>query len=146
MKIAIGNDQHGLTYKKMIMEAFPQHEFVDFGTNDATPVSYPLVAEKTARAVAAGQCERGILICGTGIGMAMCANKIRGCFAAVCHDIYSTQRSILSNDANMLCMGALVIGSKTMLTLTEEWLKLTFDPTSASAPKVNDMRQLEERF
>lgn len=143
MKIAIGNDQHGLAYKQMIMKTFPEHEFVDVGTYDEEPVSYPGVAERAARLVAAGECERGILICGTGIGMAMTANKIKGAYAAVCHDIYSAQRMILSNDGNILCMGALVIGKKTAEEIVRQWLPLQFDPSSASAAKVAHLRRIE---
>lgn len=143
MKIAIGNDQHGLAYKQMIMKTFPEYEFVDVGTYDEEPVSYPGVAEKAARLVAAGECERGILICGTGIGMAMTANKIKGAYAAVCHDIYSAQRMILSNDGNILCMGALVIGKKTAEEIVRQWLPLQFDPSSASAAKVAHLRRIE---
>ncbi len=147
MKIAIGNDQHGYAYKKAIMAAYPDQEYVDVGSFDDTyPVSYPSVAEKVARLVASRGCDRGILICGTGIGMAMAANKVRGAYAAVCHDIYSTQRSILSNDANILCMGALVIGRKTAEAMVGEWLPLRFDQASASADKVKDLRRLEETF
>lgn len=144
MKIAIGNDQHGLAYKQMLLSAFAEHEFVDMGSYDTQAVSYSAVAEAVARKVASGACERGILICGTGIGMAMAANKIKGAYAAVCHDIYSTQRSILSNDANILCMGALVIGQKTAEELVRLWLPLRFDPSSPSAAKVAQLRQLEE--
>ena len=144
MKIAIGNDQHGLAYKQMLLSTFAEHEFVDMGSYDTQAVSYPAIAEAVARKVASGACERGILICGTGIGMAMAANKIKGAYAAVCHDIYSTQRSILSNDANILCMGALVIGQKTAEGLVRLWLPLRFDPSSPSAAKVAQLRQMEE--
>ena len=139
MKIAIGNDQHGLAYKQMLLSTFAEHEFVDMGSYDTQAVSYPAIAEAVARKVASGACERGILI-----GMAMAANKIKGAYAAVCHDIYSTQRSILSNDANILCMGALVIGQKTAEELVRLWLPLRFDPSSPSAAKVAQLRQLEE--
>lgn len=143
MKIAIGNDQHGLAYKQMIMKMFPENEYVDVGSFDTNPVSYPGVAEKAAKLVSDGQCERGILICGTGIGMAMTANKIKGAYAAVCHDIYSAQRMILSNDGNILCMGALVIGMKTAEEIVRQWLPLRFDPSSASAAKVAHLRRIE---
>ena len=143
MKIAIGNDKHGLAYKQMIMKTFPENEYVDVGSFDTEPVSYPGVAEKVAKLVARGECERGILICGTGIGMAMTANKIKGAYAAVCHDIYSAQRMVLSNDGNILCMGALVIGMKTAEEIVRQWLPLQFDPNSASAAKVAHLRQIE---
>lgn len=143
MKIAIGNDQHGLAYKQMIMKTFSENEYVDVGSFDAEPVRHPGVAEKVAKLVAQGECERGILLCGTGIGMAMTANKIKGVYAAVCHDIYSAQRMILSNNGNILCMGALVIGMKNAEELVRQWLPLRFDPNSASADKVAHLRQIE---
>ena len=93
--------------------------------------------------MAQGKCDRGILICGTGIGMAMTANKVKGAYAAVCHDIYSAQRMILSNNGNILCMGALVIGMKTAEELVRQWLPLQFDHSSASAAKVTHLRQIE---
>lgn len=145
MKIAIGNDQHGFAYKRFIMETYPEHEYVDVGTVDEAPVSYPNYAEKAARLVAEGKCDRGILICGTGIGMAIAANKVKGCYAAVCHDVYSTERSILSNNANIMCMGALVIGKKTCQTLTGIWLSLTFDPSSHSQANVACVMEIEAK-
>lgn len=143
MKIAIGNDQWGYELKNDLIKKFPQYEFVDVGSHDKTPVSYPVIAEAAAKKVASGECEKGILICGTGIGMAMTANKVKGCYAAVCHDLYSTERSVLSNDANMMCMGALVIGTRTAEYLADIWLKLSFDPNCASAPKVAQIRKVE---
>jgi len=145
MKIAIGNDQHGLPYKNLIVKMFPEHEFVDVGTDTAEPVKYPTYGEKVANLVASGECERGILICGTGIGMAITANKVNGCYAAVCHDVYSTERSILSNNANIMCMGALVIGIKTCETLAKLWLSLKFDETSHSALNVAMIKEIEEK-
>ncbi|MGI6160902.1 MAG: RpiB/LacA/LacB family sugar-phosphate isomerase [Christensenellales bacterium] len=144
MKIAIGNDQHGLEFKNLIVNTFPEHEFVDVGTNDTSPANYPDYAKEVATLVASGECDRGILCCGTGIGMAIAANKVKGCYAAVCHDVYSTERSILSNNSNVLCMGALVIGKKTCETLVKLWLSLEFDEKSASAQKVALIKAMEE--
>ena len=143
MKIAIGNDQHGFEYKKMIMASYPEYSYTDVGSYDAINTSYPAVAEAAAKLVASGECERGILICGTGIGMALTANKVKGCYAAVCHDVYSTERSILSNNCNVMCMGALVIGKKTAEYLAGQWLSLNFDSNSASAAKVKQILEVE---
>lgn len=145
MKIAIGNDQHGLEYKKLIMEKFPENDYIDVGSYDSAEVSYPMVGEAVARRVASGECDRGILICGTGIGMALTANKVKGCYAAVCHDVYSTERSILSNNCNVMCMGALVIGKKTVEYLVGQWLRLNFDTNSPSAAKVKQILEVEAR-
>lgn len=146
MKIAIGSDQWGFDFKKMIIEEYGSkgHEFVDVGTFSKDPVSYPEIAYAVSKKVSEGECERGILICGTGVGMALTANKVKGAYAAVCHDVYSTERSILSNNANIMCMGALVIGPQTAMRLTDLWLKLEFDTECASAKKVAKIYEIEE--
>ena len=145
MKISIGCDELGLNYKNMIIETFTKkgHEFTDVGSFSGEKVNYPAIALKAVKAMTEGDCERCILICGTGIGMALTANKIKGAYAAVCHDIYSTQRSILSNNCNTMCMGALVIGPKTVETLVDIWLGLKFDPASRSMPKVQEIYDIE---
>jgi ribose 5-phosphate isomerase B len=147
MKISIGCDELGIGYKNMIIDLFSQkgHEFVDAGVFEGEKVSYPTVARKAVKAMTEGGCERCILICGTGVGMAMTANKIKGAYAAVCHDIYSTERSILSNNCNTLCMGALVIGPKTAEELVDIWLSLRFDPNSRSYPKVQEIYAIESK-
>lgn len=98
---------------------------------------YPLIAEKVCNKIIKSEYEkRGILICGTGIGMAISANKFKGIRAAVCHDIYSTERSILSNNANVMCMGARVIGKELAKCLVSEWIRLEFaDGNSTSKVK-----------
>lgn len=145
MKIAIGSDQFGYEYKKKIIEEFTQkgHQFIDVGTYDTEPVSYPGIAFKAAQKVVSGECERAILICGTGIGMAISANKVNGAYAAVCHDVYSTERSILSNNCNVMCMGALITGPKIVEKLVDLWLSLKFDPSSQSAKKVAEICKIE---
>lgn len=145
MKISIGCDELGIGYKDMIIGAFTKkgHEFVDNGSFMGETVNYPAVARKAVGNMVNGDCERCILICGTGIGMALAANKIKGAYAAVCHDIYSTQRSILSNNCNTMCMGALVIGPKTVETLVDIWLGLRFDPGSRSFEKVREIYKIE---
>ena len=114
MKVAIGCDELGLELKKQITALLEckGHKVCDFGVREGEMVDYPETGYAAAHAVALGECERGILICGTGIGMAMTANKVKGIRAAVCHDVYSTQRSILSNNAQIMCMGALVIAPR----------------------------------
>lgn len=146
MKIAIGSDHYGYPYKEMIKTQFAGFEFTDVGTYTTDPVTYPGIGEKAANLVASGECRRGILICGTGIGMSITANKVPGCYAAVCHDIYSTERSILSNNANIMCMGALVIGRKTCETLTKIWLDLIFDKKSHSKQNVDMINEIESKW
>ena len=144
-KVAIGCDHGGFILMKAIMAHLDEKgvEYKCFGTFDESAVDYPDIALPLCQSVAGGEYDCGILICGTGIGMAMTANKIKGAYAAVCHDIYSAQRMVLSNDGNILCMGALVIGMKTAEEIVRLWLPLQFDPNSASAAKVAHLRQIE---
>lgn len=147
MKIAIGCDNLALKLKMEIIAKFTEkgYEFEDFGCHDESPMDYPDVGLEVARAVASGKFERGILICGTGIGMAITANKVKGCYAAVCHDLYSTERSILSNNANIMCMGALVIGPATAAAMAERWLSLEFKE-SPSRKKIDKIKAAELEF
>ena len=144
MKIAIGCDNLALDLKNRIIEEFTKkgYSFEDFGTYDKEPVDYPDIAYKVASSIAEGNFTRGILICGTGIGMAISANKVKNVYAAVCHDIYSTQRSILSNNVQIMCMGALVIGPSTASALVDLWLKLEF-VNSPSAAKLEKIKRIE---
>ena len=148
MKISIGCDELGIGLKNMVIDVFSKkgHEFCDVGVIEGETVNYPSVAYNAVKEMTEGGCERCILICGTGIGMALTANKIEGAYAAVCHDVYSTERSILSNNANTMCMGALVIGPKTAEKLVELWLGLTFDPNSRSYDKVREIYTIESKF
>lgn len=146
MKLAIACDNLALDLKNKVMDKLVKdgHEVKDFGCYTADAVDYPEYGEIVARAVAAGEFERGILICGTGIGMSITANKVKGCYAAVCHDIYSTERSILSNDCNIMCMGALVIGPATATTLVDKWMSLSFKE-SPSLKKINMIKEIEKQ-
>jgi ribose 5-phosphate isomerase B len=118
----------------------------DLGVNGASdPTEYPLIAEKLCGKLIAENYEpQGILICGTGLGMAICANKFKGIRATVCHDNFSAERAKLSNDANVLCMGARVIGPELAKKIAKEWLSLEFVDGS-STPKVNYIKELDNR-
>ncbi len=105
---------------------------------------YPLIAGRLCeKIIESGYTKKGILICGTGIGMAMTANKYKGIRAAVCHDIFSTQRSVLSNDANVMCLGERVIGIELAKLLVSQWVSLQY-ADGASTPKIEAIRQIEE--
>ena len=99
---------------------------VDCGCYTPEPVDYPDVAGEVVRAIKNGSCPRGILICGTGIGMAMAANKVRGIRAAQCHDVYSAQRAALSNDAHIITLGALIVGPEVAKAVVRTWLECFF--------------------
>ncbi|KAF2662663.1 hypothetical protein K491DRAFT_700398 [Lophiostoma macrostomum CBS 122681] len=141
LRIAFGSDEAGVSYKKAIIkdfEADPRIESVtDVGvpeTSDKT--AYPHVAVDAAKLVAEGKADRALLICGTGLGVAISANKVPGIRAVTAHDSFSVERAILSNDAQVLCMGERVIGLELARRLAKEWVGYRFDTTSASAKKV----------
>ncbi len=126
--IAIACDHGGFAYKQTIMQhlADRQIEFRDFGTYTPDSCDYPDFAKPVARAVASGEYDKGILICGTGIGMSLAANKIRGIRAAVCGDAFSARATREHNDANILCMGARVISEAKALEITDIFLDTPF--------------------
>ncbi len=147
MKVAIGSDQFGFALKEQLKTHLTKlgHEPVDFGCenpDDAT--DYPDVAIAVSEKIAGGEFERGILICGTGIGMAITANKIPGVRAACCHDPYSAERARKSNDAQVLTMGAEIVGPALGRYLVDIWLASEFGG-GRSTRKVEKIRQLDER-
>lgn len=147
MKIVIGCDEAGCGLKHIIIDLLQKEgiEATDEGCRDDEVVLYPNIAERVANIVADGEADRGILICGTGIGMAMAANKVKGIRAAVCHDPFSTERSRKSNDAQIMCMGARVIGPELAKMLVKLWLTCDF-AGGGSAPKVEAIKQMEEKY
>lgn len=128
MKIVLGCDHGGFKLKEIIKEYLRQEqfEFDDFGTFDETSVDYPDFGQKVAEAVASGFFDRGILICGTGIGIGIAANKVPGIRAALCHDVFSARASREHNDANILTMGERVIGPGLALEIVKTWLETSF--------------------
>lgn len=128
MKLAIGCDEAGFYLKEEVKRYLEEkgHEVADVGVYNTNPTLYPDIAVAAATKVKEGECERGILICGTGIGMAMTACKVPGIRAAVCHDSFSTTRSVLSNNAQVMCMGARVIGNELAKMLVGIWLECTY--------------------
>ncbi len=147
MKIAIGCDEAAYALKVEIMKHLEETgvQYDDFGANKGEVVLYPDVAKDVAEAVADGRYERGILVCGTGIGMAITANKVPGIRAAVCHDPFSTERSRKSNDAQIMCMGERVIGVELAKYLVDIWLKCDF-AGGGSKPKVDRIMEVEQSY
>lgn len=138
MKLIVGSDEAAYDFKEKIKEYLTSegYEVVDKGTYDGQPVLYPDIAVKVAQAVANGEADRGILMCGTGIGMSISANKVPGIRAAVCHDCYSAERARKSNNAQIMCMGARVIGIELAKQLADIWLACDFSG-GGSQPKVD---------
>jgi ribose 5-phosphate isomerase B len=148
--VALGADNAGAELKNALktqLEADPRvREVIDFGVPDAQDTkAYPHVGLDVAQAVSRGDARRGLLVCGTGIGMAITANKVPGIRATVAHDSYSVERSVLSNDCQVLTLGARVVGPELAKRLVTEWLGYEFDPSSASAEKVAVITEYEER-
>ena len=147
MRIIIGSDHFGLELKNAIREHLESqgHACDDIGTHTSDPVAYPDIALAAAEDIAAGNHNRGILICGTGIGMAIVANKVPGVLAAQVHDIYTAERARKSNDAQIMTMGSQVIGPGSAKLLVDVWLGCEF-AGGRSAPKVERIKAIDERF
>ena len=126
--IAIGSDHGGFELKKKLMEHLRERglEYKDFGTYSSASCDYPVYAKAVANAVASGECDRGIIICGTGIGVSITANKVRGIRAALCGDCFSAEATRQHNDANVLCMGARVVGEGLALKIADTFLDTPF--------------------
>ena len=142
--IALGSDHGGYGLKQEIMKHLEEKgiEYKDYGCYDESPCDYPVFGKKAARAVASGECEKGILICGTGIGISIAANKIKGIRAALCHDVFSAKATREHNDANMLAMGARVVGSGLALMIVDTFLNTEF---SNAERHQNRIDMLEEQ-
>jgi ribose 5-phosphate isomerase B len=140
LRIVLGSDDAGLEYRqalRTVLEEDPRVSSVtDVGVEPDDHTAYPHVAVRAARMIAADEADRGLLICGTGLGVAIAANKVRGIRAVTAHDSYSVERSVLSNNAQILCFGQRVVGLELAKRLLREWIGYTFDETSASAEKV----------
>lgn len=143
MKIAIGCDPNAQTAKKEIIKLIEKKCLGDVKDFRSTDPIYSNVAIDVAEAVARGNFDRGTLICGTGIGVSIAANKVKGAYAALISDIYSAKRARLSNDANIACLGAFTIGSKLREELVEAFLTNEFEPGCASQPKVDAFRKYD---
>lgn len=140
LSIVVAADIAGYDYKEILKKDLQADErvseVIDAGVGAGEDIDYPHVAVAAARMIADGKADRGLFVCGTGMGVAMAANKVPGIRASVAHDSFSVERLILSNNAQVLTFGQRVIGIELARRLAKEWLGYEFDPTSHSAPKV----------
>jgi len=147
LRIVVGGDDAGYGYKEAIKKDFENNELVesvvDVGVDSDGHTPYPTVAITAAEMVARGEADRALLVCGTGMGVAMSANKVEGIRASTAHDSYSVERLVLSNNAQVLTFGQRVIGLELARKLASEWLTYRFDETSASAQKVQVLKDYE---
>ncbi|MEV5069720.1 ribose-5-phosphate isomerase [Microbacterium sp. LMI12-1-1.1] len=147
LRIVIGADDAGFDYKEILKRDLEQNpgvaSVIDVGVDADGHTPYPKVAIEAAQQVAAGTADRALLICGTGLGVAIAANKVPGIRAVTAHDSYSVERGVLSNNAQVLTMGQRVVGVELARRLVREWLTYRFDTTSASADKVAVIDEFE---
>lgn len=144
--IAIGSDHGGFHLKEEIKKRLSElgYEYRDYGTDSGESCDYPDFAAAVGNAVALGECERGILVCGTGIGVSISANKIHGVRAALCGDCFSAEMSRRHNDANILCLGERVTGTGLALKIVETYLETPFEG-GRHARRVGKIMELEKR-
>jgi len=147
IRVVVGSDDAGLDYKELLKADLKGDErvaeVIDVGVGPDEQTAYPHIGVAAANLVAEGRADRALLICGTGLGVAIAANKVKGVRAVTAHDSFSVERSVLSNNAQVLCMGQRVVGIELARRLAKEWLGYTFDTSSASADKVAAIESYE---
>ncbi len=147
MRIAVGSDHRGTSIRQKILEFVAQmgHEVVDFGSTEEGPVDYPDIARTVAQEVGTGRADRAILVCGTGIGMCIAANKVHGVRAAPCHDDLTAEMSRRHNDLNILCLSADLLGEGLIHRMLEIWLTTPFEG-GRHARRVDKITAIEHEF
>ncbi len=150
MKIAVGFDHGGFPLKQTVLETVVEagHEPIDMGTNSAEPVDFPDFAEKVGRAIQTGKAERGIIVCGSGIGACIAANKMKGVYASICHDTYSAAQGVKHDDMNVLCLGGRVVGPELAKALIVAFLEARYLGNDSGgerlARRVNKIHKIEK--
>ena len=149
MKISVGFDHAGFPLKETVLKAIQDagHEPIDMGTNSAEPIDFPDITEKVGSAVQSGEAERGILVCGSGVGACIAANKMKGVYASICHDTYSAAQGVLHDDMNVLCLGGRVIGPELAKALIPAFLSANYLGNNSGgerlARRVNKIHKME---
>lgn len=150
MKIAVACDHAGFPLKQIVLDVIRQagHEALDLGTDSEKPVDYPDYAEKVGRALQRGEAQRGIVLCGSGVGACIAANKLKGIYACLCHDTYSAHQGVEHDDMNVLCIGGRIIGPSLAGEIVSAFLAARFvgqDPgQERHAQRVGKIRRLEQ--
>ena len=148
MRIAVGADHAGFEMKRDLAAAMAQqgHEILDVGTHSSAAVDYPDIAEAVATALRNGQVDRGVIVCGSGAGVAVAANKFPGVRAAVCHDAYTARQAVEHDELNVMCLGARVIGPALARTLVESFVAATFSAEDRHLRRLAKIDAIESRF
>jgi len=147
MKVAVACDHAGFPLKSAVIEVIETagHETIDLGTDSIQSVDYPDFAEKLGREIQMGNAERGILICGSGIGACIAANKMKGIYASICHDTYSAHQGVEHDRMNVLCLGARIIGSELVKEIVQSFLSAQFVNEERHIRRTNKIKSIEER-
>lgn len=146
MRLAIGSDHAGWSLKSTVLAHLKSkgHEIVDVGSHDDTPVDFPDIARRLAAEVTSGRVERGLLVCGTGVGASIAANKMKGIRAAVCHDIHSAHQCVEHDDVNVMCIGAQIVGPWLAVDLIDSYLSATFSTDADFRRRVAKLHAMDE--
>ena len=146
MKIAIAADHGGFSLKQILIETVRAagHDPLDLGTHSTESVDYPDYAKKIGDAIRSGQAERGILLCGSGVGACIAANKIPGIYAGICHDTYSAHQGVEHDAMNVLCLGARIVGPEVAKELVEAFLAARFTAEERHVRRVGKVREMEK--
>lgn len=147
MRIVIGSDHAGFPLKSTIVEHIKSlgHEVMDVGSYDPNPVDFPDVAKNVTASIIAGTAERGLLVCGTGVGASIAANKVKGIRAAVCHDVHSAHQSVEHDDVNVMCIGAQIVGAWLAKDLVDAYLKAEFSTDEDFRRRVRKLAEMDEQ-
>jgi len=148
MRIAVGCDHAGFPLKAPAVQELKRlgHEVIDLGTNSVEAVDYPDFAQAVGEAVMRGEAERGLLVCGSGVGASVAANKVPGVRAATCHDTFSARQGVEDDDMNVLCLGARVIGQELAMNVVRAWLGATFSGEERHTRRLNKVKAIEAKY
>jgi ribose 5-phosphate isomerase B len=145
MRLVIGSDHAGFSLKATVLDHLRSlgHEVIDVGSHDDQPVDFPDVARKVAAAVTGGEAKRGLMVCGTGVGAAIAANKIKGIRAAVCHDVHSAHQAVEHDDVNVMCIGAKIVGPWLAKDLIAAYLNAKFSTAEEFRRRVAKLADMD---
>lgn len=148
MKIALGADHGGFELKRLLHDHLQRkgHDVIDLGTNSPDAVDYPDFAEKVALAVTRGDAERGIMVCGSGVGASIATNKVPGARAALCHDTFSAHQGVEDDDANVLCLGARIVGPALAAEIVDTWIAARFSNAERHRRRLNKVLSMEKKY
>lgn len=147
MRIVVGSDHAGFPLKAAVIDYIKSlgHEVDDVGSFDPDPVDFPDIAKNVTAAITSGKAERGLLVCGTGVGASIAANKVKGIRAAVCHDIHSAHQSVEHDDVNVMCIGAQIVGAWLAKDLVEAYLKAQFSTDEDFRRRVRKLAEMDDQ-